>query len=111
MSPSADILFYEPRTAHSPAVSTATAARPWTHKRRTSTSARSVVSLGRSETMDRIGERARNASSLHIHTPKFAAPIIVPQGRVVEGIDEKMVVPDSVCISMVWVQVLRLTYS
>jgi hypothetical protein len=101
MSPSTDILFYDPRAAHPPGVSTATVERYTTHKRRISSSARSVVSLGRSgfdEPNDGSLERERNKhiTSLYIQTPKFTAPVTIPQGRVVSGIDEKMVVPDSV---------------
>ena len=99
MSSSADILFYDPDSSHSPAVSTATAERYRTHKRRVSSSARSAASLSRSgwdEDTARASVRNIHTPSMLIQAPKFCAPITIPQGRVVGGSNEKMNPPDSV---------------
>ena len=97
MSSPEEVVFSDPRVdQHAPSISTATAGRYKTHRRRLSSASRSAVSVVRSCTSMSEEESKRRTASLFVGTPKFSSPITIPQGRVVGGGNEKVAVPDSV---------------
>jgi len=104
MSSPEEVVCFDPRVdQHAPSISTATAGRYKTHRRRLSSASKSAVSVGRSYASRNEEDYKRRTASLFVGTPKFSSPITIPQGRVVGGVDEKVAVPDSVshihCVS------------